>query len=416
MSTLPLGALTGSFFASIPLNYLGRKPTLILSGCVFTLSFALIAAAEINASVPMILVGRIIGGLAVGIASPTAPIYISEISSPDYRGTFGCFPALLLAVGILMGYTVGSVLPWHYLACFMVGPSVLLVFGMTFLPESPLWLYRNKKPEHVVLASLTWLRGGSQELVRREFSELQKASQALIVNNNSKDGEASEPGQDQPSMLQSFFSRPCLYPLFLSLVLMLVQIWCGVNVLIFKTVDIFAAVGSSIDKYVATGIVGVVNLFATAVSVAIVDKTGRRMLLLISCGTTCLAQAVLGACFFMGEEEVNALAGWLPLASVVVAFIGYAVGLAAIPFLIMGEMLPARFRSVCGPISTTFNLTILFFLLKFFDQMTYSMEYHGVFWLYAVVNAFGFIFIFFLLPETKGKTLDEIEKIFTRKE
>eukprot|EP00088_Acartia_fossae_P027916 TRINITY_DN2867_c0_g1_i1.p1 TRINITY_DN2867_c0_g1~~TRINITY_DN2867_c0_g1_i1.p1 ORF type:complete len:149 (-),score=0.52 TRINITY_DN2867_c0_g1_i1:79-525(-) len=140
---------------------------------------------------------------------------------------------------------------------------------------------------------------------------------------------------------------------------------------------------------------------------------GRKPLLMISSSLMALAMGILGICFYIGSKNLGEELGWLPLAAVVTAFIGYSIGYAGIPFLVMGELFPNSHRNICGSISSMFNLLNLFLTLKFFTQLALVTSYQTVFWLFAGVNIVGTIAVYFLLPETKGKKLEEIEAYFT---
>lgn len=428
VSLLPFGAICGSLISSLPLNKFGRRPTLFLAGFIFMIANLLIGLADLNSSIAMVLVGRCIAGIGVGISVPSAVIYISEVVSPHLRGTFGCIPALLLALGVLIGYVVGAFLPWHKLAYVSIVPPCLLMAGMVWLPESPVWLKRAGKEEQAEKI-LKWFNPvkASIELQTLPSTPVDtgmkyKAREAEL-NNNPEEVEQGLVKEEVKQIKEEtqednsrFFSRGVIHPLVLSMVLMFTQSWCGVNVLVFKTVEIFNAVGSSVDDYVATAIVGIVQLLATAISVSLVDKAGRRILLMISSATMVVSMSVLGACFYVkGNGELPTSIGWLPLVAIIIAFLGYSAGFAGIPFLIMGELFPSKYRNICGSISSTFNLTTLFLLLKFFTAMAKAMSFHGIFWLYAAVSLFGTVFVFLFLPETKGKNLKEIEEHFSGK-
>jgi len=146
----------------------------------------------------------------------------------------------------------------------------------------------------------------------------------------------------------------------------------------------------------------------------IVDKAGRRPLLMTSALIMSLSMTVLGI-FLYFKTSASTVWGWIPLVSIIVSFIGYSVGFATIPFSIMGEMFPTSTRNISAALSSSFNLTCLFLLLRFYTTLADVIEYHGVYWLFATVNLFGLIFVFFFVPETKGKSLGEIEELCQKK-
>ncbi|XP_023342693.1 facilitated trehalose transporter Tret1-2 homolog isoform X2 [Eurytemora carolleeae] len=413
VSTLPLGAICGSLISSFPLNYLGRRPTLILAGTIFIIANLLIGLAQLDDIVPMILVGRVMGGIGVGITMPATVIYISETTHSSLRGRLGCIPALLLALGVLLGYAIGAGVAWHQLAYISLIPPGILILGMCFLPESPVWLTRNGKVQ-LAIKSSDWFNL-ENESTKPTAPSANSTQEKENTNTTEDNGKLEEAQAEQQEITQKFISRGVLHPLSLSMVLMFLQSWSGINVLVFKTVEIFNAVGSSIDDYVATAVVGIVQLVATGGSVVLADKAGRRILLMISSLVMTVSIGILGLCFYLKGSEplMPDSIGWLPLVCIILAFIGFSVGFGPIPFLIMGELFPARYRNILGSISSVTNLTTLFFLLRFFTDMTRAMTFHGVFWLYTAINLAGFFFVFFFLPETKGRNLAEIEDHFS---
>jgi facilitated trehalose transporter len=150
-----------------------------------------------------------------------------------------------------------------------------------------------------------------------------------------------------------------------------------------------------------------------------VDRFGRRFLLLSSATIVSCSLAAMGAFFYMQAQWGPALAteklGWLPLLSLVVFFIAYSGGYSNVPFILMGEMFPSRYRSILGPLSSSFNLCCTFTVVRSFPVMQISMEKYGAFWFFMCCTLLGIVFVYFLLPETKGKTLEDIEKLFSKK-
>lgn len=273
---------------------------------------------------------------------------------------------------------------------------------MMFLPKTPTYLTRRGNAE-LAARSLAWLRGTSVEAVSKEISAM-----------TSEEDKTSNTETSIQFMAKTFFSYQNFCPLLLTFVLHFLQNWSGVNVIVFKTVHVFETVGSSIDKYTCTAIVGVVQLLFTGVSITLVDKAGRRLLLMVSGLVMTISMGSL-AVFMFFESSIPDSLRWLPLLSIILSFIGYSIGYATIPFCIMGEILPVRTRSISGAISSTFNLACLFLVLKFYTSLADIINYHGVYCLFAGVNMFGVIFVFCFLPETKGKSLKEIEDIFAKK-
>jgi len=224
VSLPPLAAIVGSSASSFSLSLLGRKFSIILAGIFFLVSFLIIGLASITSSVGMILAGRAISGLGVGLGVPSTSIYIAECSSARLRGKLSSMPAFMMAFGVLLGYVVGIFLPWHYLAYSCCAPAFILILSMTFLPESPSQLVRkghHQRAEEV----LKWL-GRSHE---------SSSSEAVKIVCQEKE-DISEDKSGQKSSLLEFFQISNLHPLVLTCFIHFLQAWSGVNVIIFKTV------------------------------------------------------------------------------------------------------------------------------------------------------------------------------------
>lgn len=396
VSLPPLGAMGGSALSSCTLTY-SRKGSLLLSGLMFLVSFTLVGVAHPASSLPLVLAGRALGGVGVGLAVPSAAIYIAEISSPQLRGKLSSLPATGQALGVLASYMAGIYLPWHTLAWVCTAPVLLLLLSMLFLPETPPHLARKGRREAAVKA-LAWLRVEAREKVEEEVDRMASPP--------------TTPGEQGGS--SGLLTWPTIHPLLLSCYLHLLQNWCGVNVIVFKTVSVFESVGTSLDAGLCTAVVGGTQLLATAASILLVDRAGRRPLLLASCALTGLAMASL-ATFLQVGEAVPASLSWLPLASIVTAFLGYSIGLATLPYVLMGELLPARTRSLTGAFSSTFNLVCLFLILKFYSRLVSLVGLAGVYWAFTAVCLSGVPFVCLFVPETRGRSLQEIEEGFQGK-
>ena len=183
---------------------------------------------------------------------------------------------------------------------------------------------------------------------------------------------------------------------------------------ILQTVEVFESLGTSLDSGTCTLSVGGTQLLATAASILLVDKAGRRVLLIASCLLTALAMASLAVFLQLGDIVPASLA-WLPLTSVIISFLGYSLGLATLPYVLMGELLPASTRSITSAISSTFNLVCLFLILKFYTSISLAINLSGVFWLFAAVAFSGAVFVALAVPETRGRSLQEIEDAFKSK-
>ncbi|KAI9552844.1 hypothetical protein GHT06_020726 [Daphnia sinensis] len=400
----PLCALVGALLVSYPMQHFGRRRTLIGLSIPFFIGFLLMGLTYFGRHKAMLYVGRLITGLVNGALTPSSQIYISECSSPRIRGVLSSLTASALALGILTPYIIGAFVDWWVLALILVIFPVMLLIGMIFMPETPIWLMAHKREDEARRA-LQRLRGKRTD-IDAEF---------LRIKENQEKSDKKK-HKIQPREL---LKGSVLKPLSISMGIMFFQQFTGINAMVFYTVNIFKSAGSSIDGRYATIIVGVVQLIATAFSGFFVDRYGRRILLLGSAAIVSCSLAAMGSFFYMqaqwGSDVATEKLGWLPLLSLVVFFVAYSGGYANVPFILMGEMFPARYRSILGPLSSSFNLCCTFIVVRCFPIMQITMGKYGAFWFFMCCTLVGIVFVFFLLPETKGKTLEDIEKIFSAK-
>uniref|UniRef100_A0A0P5NG88 Sugar transporter n=1 Tax=Daphnia magna TaxID=35525 RepID=A0A0P5NG88_9CRUS len=403
-SVPPLCALIGALLATYPLQHFGRRRTLIGLSIPFFIGFLLMGLTYFGRHKAMLYVGRVITGLVNGALTPASQIYISECSSPHIRGVLSSLTASALALGILTPYIIGAFVDWWTLALTLIIFPVMLLVGMIFMPETPIWLMANKREDEARRA-LQRLRGKRTD-IDAEFVRI-------------KENQEKNDKKEHKIQPRELLKGSVLKPLSISMGIMFFQQFTGINAMVFYTVNIFKSAGSSIDGRYATIIVGVVQLIATAFSGFFVDRYGRRILLLGSASIVSCSLAAMGSFFYMqdqwGPELATEKLGWLPLLSLIVFFIAFSGGYANVPFILMGEMFPARYRSILGPLSSSFNLCCTFIVVRSFPTMQITIGKYGAFWFFMSCTLAGIVFVYFLLPETKGKTLEDIEKIFSAK-
>ncbi|XP_011861733.1 PREDICTED: facilitated trehalose transporter Tret1-like isoform X2 [Vollenhovia emeryi] len=398
-SLMPLSALVGGIAGGPLIEYIGRKKTIIVTAFPFIAAWLLIATAT---NVPMILAGRALCGFAVGVASLALPVYLGETIQAEVRGTLGLMPTAFGNTGILLCFVAGMYLDWRNLA--LIGACLPLPFLilMFVIPETPRW-YISKGKTKMSRKSLQWLRGKDADITD-ELALIEKLNQEYLDNER----------EDSPSTLSELLKSKHLVPLFISLGLMLFQQMSGINAVIFYTVQIFQDAGSTIDENLSTIIIGIVNFISTFVAAAVIDKLGRKMLLYISAILMAVTLFSLGGFFYVKSLDVDVTAyGWLPLASLIIYVIGFSLGFGPIPWLMMGEILPAKIRGSAASIATSFNWMCTFIVTKTFEDVIGVIGTHGTFWLFGIIVVVGFVFVIVSVPETRGRSLEEIERKFT---
>ena len=279
------------------------------------------------------------------------------------------------------------------------------------LPESPAWLL-SKGYISDAEKSLKWLH--HQRCTQNESIpvELQQKSVYAITSETTQTTVSSNKKSGSGFSRKELFRRPVLVPFALTFTLLIFQQVSGIDAIIFYTVSIFHSAGSQVDDHLATIYVGLVQLIANFVSLFIVDRAGRRPLLIASGALMCVALTALGTHFHLQKYGMNQSLGLLPLISLMVFMVGFSIGYCSIPFLLMGELIPEKQRSFLSSIAGSLNLGIMFVVIKTYHDLKNSVGEDGTFWLYSLVCLCSCLFVYFLVPETKGKSLTEIEEFF----
>jgi SP family facilitated glucose transporter-like MFS transporter 8 len=392
-SLVAVGAIAGAVPAGYFADRFGRKLVILALSAPFLLSWILIVAAK---SVGILYVARLIAGFATGAISVVAPMFIGEIAESSVRGALGSFFQVMLTIGILYTYTVGAIADYTWLG--ILCGLIPVAFFITFLrvPESPTYLMKNYKTDGAK-KSLQYYRGSSYN-VWKELQELEK--------------DISESTKDKASIRDLVSSGGTRKALIISLGLMVFQQLSGINAVIFYSVDIFDAAGSTLNPNVAAIIVAVVQVVVTYTASAIVDRAGRRLLLLLSASVMGLCLAILGLYFHLKNKgnDVTGI-GWLPLMCVTVFIVMFSLGFGPLPWMMMGELFAPNVKGVASSIAVCTNWTLVFLVTFSFGKLIDGLGEHSTFWSFAVICGVATVFIYYLVPETKGKSLTEIQRI-----
>ncbi|KAG5675605.1 hypothetical protein PVAND_005497 [Polypedilum vanderplanki] len=395
-SFLAIGAFIGALPAGVLAERIGRKFTTILIGVPFLISWGLLSFAS---NIGMLYAGRVFAGIATGASCVVAPMFISEIAETSLRGALGAFFQLFLTVGILFVYVIGSVVNWVQLSMISAIFPILLIVFVFFLPDSPIYLVKQgQRQEAGAALKKFW---GRQCDTQTALANIQAELDAI-----SSDAKFSD----------LFTVRANLMALIISLALMLFQQFSGINAVIFYAQDIFNDAGSTLDPAICTIIVGIVQVVMTVTSALLIEKAGRRILLLQSSIVMGLCLIALGVYFQLKENKVDVSnIGFIPLASVVLFIVSFSLGLGPIPWLIMGELFSSEVKGVASALAVMFNWTLVFIITKTFGMMKDAWGSGPTFYFFAAYMIIGTIFIFVKVPETKGKTNAQIQAILAGK-
>ncbi|CAB3239917.1 unnamed protein product [Arctia plantaginis] len=392
---MPLAALVGGVAGGPLIDCLGRRWTIMAMAIPFFLGWILIGAAT---NVLMVFAGRVFCGVCVGIVSLGFPVYLGETLQPEVRGAFGLLPTAFGNTGILLAFFVGSYLDWSKLAFFGAAIPVPYFLLMLLTPETPRWLVSKGRPDDARKA-LQWLRGKNAN-VEKELKDLTRTQD-----------DADKQGGNA---FKQLFSPKYMPAVFISLGLMLFQQLSGINAVIFYAASIFKMAGSSVDENLCSIIIGIVNFISTFIATVIIDRLGRKVLLYISSIAMICTLVTLGAYFYMMDSGADiSNYGWLPLACLVIYVLGFSIGFGPIPWLMLGEILPSKIRGTAAALGTGFNWTCTFIVTKTFHNIIYAINMSGAMWLFAVICIIGLFFVIYCVPETRGKSLEDIERKLT---
>jgi sugar porter (SP) family MFS transporter len=391
VSVLLLGAMAGALSAGRLGSRLGRKRTIGLEGVVFLTGTAIAVASNGYA---MLLAARVVLGWGVGAASATVPVYLSEIAPPTIRGRILTLNQLLITIGILVAYLVNVVFSassdWRAMFACGAVPALALALGSLWVPESPAWE----------------LGHGFTDRARAMISSVAGPARAeeMIVNFQ-KGGEAL--GEDAAvsgtgwRALLAVRLRPAL---IVGLTLAAVQQFGGINTIIYYAPTIMEKTGLSASNSIVYSVaIGVINFAMTVVAIRLVDRVGRRRLLLISLFGMFVTLALLGLTF------VAELASALSLVAMVLYICAFAVGLGPVFWVLIGEIFPARVKSVGSGAATTVNWLANFVVSLVFLSVANAIGQGETFWLFALVCAFGLWFIGRFVPETRDREFADFD-------
>jgi sugar porter (SP) family MFS transporter len=332
-------------------------------------------------------------------------MYIAEVAPAQYRGKLVSLNQLTIVVGILLAQVVNWLIAkpvppdatslqilqswngqvgWRWMFGVTAIPSVLFFISMFLLPESPRWLAKNGAHER---AQRVLSRIGGESYGERALREIE----ATVEDANGVD-------------LRILFDRRMLRVLSLGIGLAVLQQWCGINVIFNYAEEVFSAAGYTVSDILFNIVVtGAVNLLFTFVAIAFVDRYGRRILMLIGSAGLAIIYSCLGAFYYIHSRGIHMLV-------LVVAAIGcYAMSLAPVTWVVISEIFPNRIRGAAMSIAVTALWVASFILTYTFPLFNHSLGAAKTFWIYAAICVVGFLFIRARLPETKGKTLEQIE-------
>ncbi|OAY50721.1 sugar transporter ERD6-like 6 [Manihot esculenta] len=391
-----VGAMVGAIASGQIAEYIGRKGSLMIAAIPNIIGWLAISFAK-DAS--FLYMGRLLEGFGVGIISYTVPVYIAEIAPQNLRGALGSVNQLSVTIGIMLAYLLGLFVQWRILAVLGILPCVVLIPGLFFIPESPRWLAKMGMTEDFE-ASLQVLRGFDTD-ISLEVNEIKRAVASTSRRTTIRFAELKR--------------RRFWLPLMIGIGLLFLQQLSGINGVLFYSSTIFASAGVS-NSNVATFGLGAIQVIATGVTTWLADKAGRRILLIASSSGMTVSLLLVAVSFFVQdivsqESTLYNILGILSIIGVVGMVVAFSLGMGPIPWIIMSEILPVNIKSLAGSVATLANWLVAF-VVTMTANLLLNWSSGGTFTIYMIVCAFSIAFTTIWVPETKGRTLEEIQSSF----
>lgn len=323
-------------------------------------------------------------------------MYVGEISTDDSRGALGSFMQLFIVAGILYINCVGPYNSYEMTQWICLIVPVVFAISFMFMPESP-YYYIGKGKREEATKSLAYLRGKSMAGVKDEIDEIEAS--------------VAEAMEQQGRFIDLFINKGNLRALVISVGLICFQQLSGINAILFYTKTIFEKTGSSLDPALATILVSIVQVVASGCTPLIVDRLGRKLILLVSAAGMCLSLVLFGVYFYLGSIKSEAVPnlGWLPVTSLIAFVAVYCIGFGPLPWAVLGEMFPSNVKSIASSVVASSCWILGFLVAKYYAAMDEALGSHWAFWVFGICCAAAFAFTQLLVFETKGMSLKQIQ-------
>jgi MFS transporter, SP family, xylose:H+ symportor len=400
-----LGCLAGAVLSGGMSDKFGRKRLLIGAALLFAVSSVLTGWAS---SFSGFVTFRIFGGVAIGMASNLSPMYIAEVAPAHIRGRLVSTNQLTIVIGILSAQVVNWLIArsvpngataefirqswygqyaWRWMFTAVTVPSLLFFAGSLLIPESPRWLVKNGRPDK---ARRVLSRIGGAAFAEAEVQDIQSTLSRREI---------------QRVRFQDLLEPKMTKILLVGVALAVLQQWSGINVIFNYAEEIFRQAGYGVSSIMFNIVItGAVNLLFTLIAIQTVDRFGRRALMLIGCAGIGFFHALIGLGYMLH------LKGPAVVAPVLATLACYGFSLAPVTWVLISEIFPNRIRGAAVSVSTSALWIACFILTYTFPLLNGALGPARTFWLYALICAAGCVFIFLRVPETKGKTLEQIER------
>jgi len=399
------------------MDHFGRRSAVLAQNVPALVGWLLLAAPPLLGgsgaadSIPQILAGRALTGMATGMGSVPGTVYVAEMASKPLRVVFVTWTSIAMAIGILFVYVLGAELEdWRTMAaCCAAFPLAAGALNLVIMPESPVWLLGRRR-EEAALKAFRHLRAGcSEAAIEAEF---------MALRGDEERARRRQVGAKRTwtDVFRDLASPECWKPLIIMNGFFFFQQASGVFVVIFYAVDVVKNSGIDADPFLVTILIGVARLGITLIAGLLSTRVGRRPLALSSGISMTMCMFVLATYLSLDDFDVPWRPGsWLPVSALVGFILCSTLGFLTLPWAMIGEVFPMRVRGAAGGFTTCMAYVFNFVVLKIYPFMETQLRAEGVFFVYAAMSLIGTLFVGFLLPETRGRTLREIEESFAGK-
>lgn len=390
------GGLAGTLLAGPVGDYFGRRILLMLSSLIFIIGIVMILLAD---SFVSIFIARLMLGVGVGVVAVAVPLYVAEIVPSEDRGKYVTFFQLLLTFGIVLAYFIDLLFTpsgnWRGMFAVLLVPAAILFIGMIFLPETPRWLIANNQEEKA-RKILVKIRNG-YALVESDIKQIRDGLQEI------------------KGSWRHLFSHQLLLPSLVAIGIAIFNQLTGINSFLQYAPLILkqAGISSNVVSMIGSAGIGVLNFLFTIIAIALIDSLGRRPLLLIGTFGVIVAEIFLGVVNYFLPESPHT--GILSLIGLLVFIIFFAIGPGVVVWLAISELFPTQMRGKGIALCLFFNSLASTLLATFFLPLVKHFGMAQTYWLFAFFTLGYFLVTFFFLPETKSKSLEEIQHFFFQK-